>query len=87
LGRNEAAAREIEVDEGESVRKEKGKRKNLHKQARFFVVGGKRKRETISGVWGPHCHMSFFYVEVGGCLPHRDVYLSGLTKIKMKSVR
>jgi hypothetical protein len=25
LGRNEAAAREIEVDEGESVRKEKGK--------------------------------------------------------------
>jgi hypothetical protein len=26
---------------------------------------GKRKRETISGVWGPHCHLSFFYVGVG----------------------
>jgi hypothetical protein len=30
------------------------------------------------GVWAPHCHRSFFYVEVGGCLPHGGVHLSGL---------
>jgi hypothetical protein len=42
---------------------------------------GKRKRETISGVWGPHCHMSFFYVGVGVVLPPMVVYLSGLFPI------
>jgi hypothetical protein len=37
---------------------------------------GKRKRETISRVWGPHCHMSFFYVGVGSGMPHMVVHVS-----------
>jgi hypothetical protein len=75
LGRNEAAAREIEVDEGESVRKEKGK---TAQTSAFFCSGRKNIKRDNHWSVGPHCHMSFFYVEVGGCLPHRDVYLSGL---------